>query len=160
MDEGLADMAVTHLRLSGTLDGGRRVLRTPIYIAMAEGSELASGGVVRASDLVGRDVYYYACGFDEVFWAPPPPGARAHYENDIMFIYEQVRQGEGLFPTPPYTIPDSVSGVTARPLKGGVEKIDIFCYLSARLAAEPRLRVACERLRRELAAGWDESAEA
>lgn len=152
LERGEFDMAITHLRLADTFDDGCCILRTPLFIAMSSRNSLASREFVTEGDLETQEVYYYTCGFDDVFWVPTLRGAHGHFENDLMFIYSRVHRNEGVLPTPLHTVPEFQSDIVLKPFQGERDVIQTYCYISRVLHGDARKAVLCQKLRHSLAA--------
>lgn len=150
LNAGEISLGITHLPLQDTLDAGRCVLRTPLYIAMSTNNPLAQKEFIVGEDLRDQVVYFYACGFDKVFWVPTPGGRIQHFENDLMFIYARVHQNEGVLPTPLYTTPEFQQGIVCLPFVGEHSSIETYCYIARSVQTDPRLKVLCLQLREHL----------
>lgn len=150
---GDAELIVTHLPLEGTYDQGLLLLRTPLYIAMSERNELAAKETLTADDLRSQEIFYYTCGFDQVFWVPTIDNGRSHFDNDLMHIYACVHRNEGILPTPLYTIPEFRQGIVCRPAPPGPhDTIETLGYIADAVRYDARLLEACLAVREALAA--------
>ena len=149
---GAAELVVTHIPLKNAYDEGLLLLRTPLYIAMSERNPLAVKEELTIEVLFDQDIFYYTCGFDQVWWVPTVGNGRGHFDNDLMHISACVHRNEGVLPTPLYTVPEFQQGIVCRPgPKGEHDTIETFCYIASDVRRDPHLLEACLEVRKVLA---------
>jgi DNA-binding transcriptional LysR family regulator len=150
---GEVDLVVSHLPLADMLDEGLPLASVPLYVAMSEQSPLASLDVVRRADLADQTVFYYSCGYPDVFWAPTMGGASETFINDFAYIYTRVFRNEGVMPTPLVTAPEYQRGIVYRPFEGPFDTVVMQGFIGRHVQHDPVLASACADLRDDLAAG-------
>ena len=137
---GAAELVVTHIPLKNAYDEGLLLLRTPLYIAMSERNPLAVKEELTIEDLFDQDIFYYTCGFDQVWWVPTVGNGRGHFDNDLMHIYACVhRNKKGFFPRRSIRFPSSsrASCAVLAP-KGSTTRLRRFAILR-RTCGETRI---------------------
>lgn len=144
---GELDVVVSHLPISEMLDEGKPLVRTPLYIAMHEDCPLAAQEVVTEDDLHPYDIVYYACGYENLVWAPNIGGATETFDNDMMHIYARLYRNEVVFPTPLYTVPDRHDGLVLRRYRGALDMVVMTGYISPSVQGRPQLERVCRELR-------------
>lgn len=144
---GELDMVMSHLPVAGTADEGKIVVRAPLYIAMNRSCPLAEKEVVTCDDLVSFHIVYYACGFDDLVWAPHIGGAVEECDNDMLHIYARLHRNEVVFPTPLLTVPAYDEDIVCRRFCGELDDVVMQCYIAAEVRGNARLADACQELR-------------
>lgn len=146
-EAGGLDVVVSHLPIPGMADEGQPLASSPLVIAMAPGCPLAALDEVTEDDLAPYAICYYACGYDDLLWAPRIGGASESFCNDILYVYALVSRCEAVFPTPLRTVPSFVSGVVTRRFVGALDTTVMSGYISPAAKGDDRLKRACYALR-------------
>lgn len=154
---GELDVVVSHLPVSGMLDEGKILVRAPLYIAMNEDCPLAEKQTVTADDMAPYDIVYYACGYDNLAWAPAIGGRTETCDNDMLHIYERLYRNEVVFPTPILTAPSRHEGLVFRRYRGALDTVVMTGYISPLVKGRPLHERVCRELRDALVFGADGS---
>lgn len=144
---GELDVVVSHLPIPGMADEGKPLVRSPLVIAMSPACALAELEVVSEEDLAPFAICYYACGYDDLLWAPRIGGVRETFCNDILHVYTLVHRNEAVFPTPRLTVPAYAAGIVTRPFSGAFDTTVMMGYIAPAAKGDPRLKQICYELR-------------